>query len=900
MRKLASLSGKVKKNPSSQADSNRYEFLDLQNAEPDFGVPTSNSAVLSSEIDGTRKFLYLDASTFSISNNIITATAAAGDADFLDGQDGAYYLDFTNFTNVPDPVITLSGDATGSTTLTNLANGTITVTVTDNSHNHTVSNISDFTAGANTAIDNRVTKSFVDALNVDADTLDGANGSFYLDYNNFTNTPSIPTSGVDFDPVGTDNSTDVTLAGSYDYLTIAGQQITLGQIDYSTDISNLPTLYTTADANTDIDARVTQAFVNALNVDADTLDGINSTSFLRSDANTSMSTGYLTLANDPTTSLHAATKQYVDTIAAAGIHYHSPVRAEVIGNMTATYNNGTSGVGATLTNAGTQTAFVADGVSLDVGDRVLVYEQTDATQNGVYVVTTVGDGSTNWVLTRADDADSYAPSDPDALGEGDAFFVKEGDTAAGELYVCNTTGTITFGTTNITFIQIAATAVFTAGSGIDLSGTTFSVAAGSGLTQDASGLSHADTSTQASLTALTGANVVSDIDLDGFGHVTSLATRAMTLADLGYTGATDADNYGNWGLYTDNTFRNNITSGENVNFLGGNSITVSYSATNNITINHADTSTQASLTALTGANVVSDIDLDGFGHVTALSTREMTLADFDANLSSFVSTFTLPTVDGSNGQVLTTNGSGTLSFTDAAGGGSYSNSDVDAHLNTSTAANNQVLSWTGSDYDWIDQSAGGDGLTQEQLDTLEILQDDSAYFYTSIGDLYDLSSPKGPNSSIQINDDGIFGGYSSLTYNTTSETLSANNISLLGDLTVSNNISVANNISVLSLDASGDVTVVGDINVGTINTYSIDEIRDRGQLNSSDSAYFYTKLEEIEETFTSSIDVHLNTSTAANNQVLSWTGADYDWVDQSAGGGGITTGKAIAMAIVFG
>jgi hypothetical protein len=41
--------------------------------------------------------------------------------------------------------------------------------------------------------------------------------------------------------------------------------------------------------------------------------------------------------------------------------------------------------------------------------------------------------------------------------------------------------------------------------------------------------------------------------------------------------------------------------------------------------------------------------------------------------------------------------------------------------------------------------------------------------------------------------------------------------------------------------------VAGDINVGTINTYSIDEIHDRGQLNSSDSAYFYTKLEEIEE-----------------------------------------------------
>ena len=74
---------------------------------------------------------------------------------------------------------------------------------------------------------------------------------------------------------------------------------------------------------------------------------------------------------------------------------------------------------------------------------------------------------------------------------------------------------------------------YTAGSGIALTGTAFSVAAGGGLTQDAGGLSHADTSTQASLTALTGANVVSDIDLDTYGHVTALATRAMTAADLG-------------------------------------------------------------------------------------------------------------------------------------------------------------------------------------------------------------------------------------------------------------------------------------------------------------------------------------------------------------------------------
>jgi len=61
-------------------------------------------------------------------------------------------------------------------------------------------------------------------------------------YSDLSGTPTIPVSGVDFDPVGTDNSTDVTLAGTYDYLTLSGQQITLGQVDYSTDISNKPSI----------------------------------------------------------------------------------------------------------------------------------------------------------------------------------------------------------------------------------------------------------------------------------------------------------------------------------------------------------------------------------------------------------------------------------------------------------------------------------------------------------------------------------------------------------------------------------------------------------------------------------------------------------------------------------
>ena len=182
---------------------------------------------------------------------------------------------------------------------------------------------------------------------------------------------------------------------------------------------------------------------------------------------------------DNTLASAKAIKTYVDTVAAAGIHYHDPVRVESPTNLNAAYNNGTAGVGATLTNSGTLAAISIDGVSLSLNDRVLIYNQTNAAHNGVYYVSTVGDGATAWVLTRTTDTDSYGASDPDALGEGDAFFVREGATGAGELYVMTTSGTITFGTTNITFSVIAETAVYSAGQSLTLSGTEFSVTSGS-------------------------------------------------------------------------------------------------------------------------------------------------------------------------------------------------------------------------------------------------------------------------------------------------------------------------------------------------------------------------------------------------------------------------------------
>lgn len=189
----------------------------------------------------------------------------------------------------------------------------------------------------------------------------------------------------------------------------------------------------------------------------------------------------VTLTQNPSTALEAATKQYVDGLVSSGITYHTPVKYEVpssTGNLNAIYNQPGGpgvGVGATLTNNGTLAAFAPDGPTASPGDRILIYNQNNAFENGIYTVTTVGSGAVPWVLTRATDADTYALKSPTGLGEGDAFFITSGNTGAGETYILNTQGTIIFGTTALTFVQVSSSQVYSAGTGLTLTGTQFSL-----------------------------------------------------------------------------------------------------------------------------------------------------------------------------------------------------------------------------------------------------------------------------------------------------------------------------------------------------------------------------------------------------------------------------------------
>jgi len=199
-------------------------------------------------------------------------------------------------------------------------------------------------------------------------------------------------------------------------------------------------------------------------------------------ADVSFATYKLTNLGSPVSAADAATKQYVDDVA-QGLNIHAASYAATTANLNATYSNGTAGVGATLTNAGANAAFSVDGVSPSLNARILVKNQTTQAQNGIYVLSTVGDGSTPWVLTRATDFDTATE-----IAGGDFTFVDAGSTLANTGWV-NIDEVTTVGTDPIVFQQFSGAGTYTASDGILLTGTNFTgvVVASGGLTVGGTG-----------------------------------------------------------------------------------------------------------------------------------------------------------------------------------------------------------------------------------------------------------------------------------------------------------------------------------------------------------------------------------------------------------------------------
>jgi len=223
-------------------------------------------------------------------------------------------------------------------------------------------------------------------------------------------------------------------------------------------------------SNTDI-AGVTSLVVDNMTIDGNDISTTNTNGDLTISPN---GTGTITVPSNYEeragfTDNSLTNKKYVDTVA-QGLDIKDAVRVGTTANLTATYSNGSSGVGATLTNSSTQAALVIDGITMVVNDRVMVKDQTTTLQNGLYKVTNIGSGSTNWVLTRTPDGDESTE-----VNGGSFFFVQEGTTNGDNGYVTTNDGNPTIGTDAITFEQFSGAGQVTAGSGLSKSGNIIDV-----------------------------------------------------------------------------------------------------------------------------------------------------------------------------------------------------------------------------------------------------------------------------------------------------------------------------------------------------------------------------------------------------------------------------------------
>jgi hypothetical protein len=182
-----------------------------------------------------------------------------------------------------------------------------------------------------------------------------------------------------------------------------------------------------------------------------------------------------TISTAPVNNTDIVNKEYADAIA-SGIHFHEAVNLATTAALPAnTYNNGTSGVGATLTG-NANGALSVDSTLTTATERILVKNEVASANNGVYTVTQVGSAGTPYILTRATDFDSVGAG-VDQIDEGDFFLVTSGTANVNTAWVQQTPPPITIGTTAIVFQQFSAPITYTAGTGLSESPAyTFNIA----------------------------------------------------------------------------------------------------------------------------------------------------------------------------------------------------------------------------------------------------------------------------------------------------------------------------------------------------------------------------------------------------------------------------------------
>lgn len=307
-----------------------------------------------------------------------------------------------------------------------------------------------------------------------------------------------------------------------------------------------------------------------------------------------------------------ATTAYVDA-AVNGTDYKEATLVATTANLVGVYLNGASGVGATFTYTTTGTNTI-DGVTLALGNRVLVKNQSTSFQNGIYVVTTAGSLGIAGVLTRTADFNESADID-----SGDTVFVSSGTIGTSTTWTYNGVTNPVMGTDAISFVQISGPGSITSGNGITVTG--LSIAIDTSVTVDKTTVQTLTNKTIAAgsntITGLINSNLSGTAGITNANLANSAVTIGSTSVSLGATVTTFA------GLVS-------VTSTTFVGALTGNATTATALAT------------PRTIGIATGDATSAGSTFDG----SANNTNALVLATVNANVGSFgsatqVGTFTV-------------------------------------------------------------------------------------------------------------------------------------------------------------------------------------------------------------------------------------------------------------------
>ena len=353
--------------------------------------------------------------------------------------------------------ITVTNNDGGNTSTVNITN----TTVTAGAYGSTTA-IPTFTVNAQGQLTAAGTENISTTLNIAGDT--GTDAIAHL-----TDTLTF-TGGEGIDTTVTNN-----------VLTIAGEDATTSNkgiasfetANFTVTSGAVATKNITLGTSTLTNGSTTTTLAGLQQLDVDNLQ-FNGNSIISTDTNGGITldpngTGHISASNalikdvaTPVDPNDAANKAYVDAVA-EGLHIHASVQAATTAAITGsvTYDNGTSGVGATLT---TDTPInTLDGYSLVNGDRILIKNQANTGHNGIYIRTS------STVFTRAADFNTVAE-----IASGDFLFVSNG-TVNGKTGWVNTSKSITVGTTAVVFEQFSGAGTYIAGSGLAFTGNTIDI-----------------------------------------------------------------------------------------------------------------------------------------------------------------------------------------------------------------------------------------------------------------------------------------------------------------------------------------------------------------------------------------------------------------------------------------